>query len=106
MYQQLFQTKDGDYDIPTLLIIAANTYSFLTDIIMPDSDENGLEDIMSMQVAGYLATARAAIAQLSLLAAPLLINLQAICHGVSCILCYFALSTDLAYIGRHLSGGW
>ncbi|KAF8858464.1 hypothetical protein BDZ45DRAFT_743301 [Acephala macrosclerotiorum] len=36
---------------------------------------------MAGQIAAYLATARAATAQLSLLAAPTLINLQALCHG-------------------------
>ena len=83
MYHQLYETKDGDYDIPSLLIVTTNTYSYLTDVtIMPDTNESGLEKIMTMRVAAYLATARAATAQLSLLAAPSLINLQALCHGV------------------------
>ncbi|CZR64838.1 uncharacterized protein PAC_14737 [Phialocephala subalpina] len=81
MYHQLYETKDGDYDVPSLLIVTTNTYSYLTDVTMPDTNESGLEKIMTMQVAAYLATARAAIAQLSLLAAPSLINLQALCHG-------------------------
>jgi hypothetical protein len=84
MYNQLYETKDGDYDLPSLLCVTANAYNFMMDSIMADTVDTGLEHILSKQSQAYLSTARAALSQISLLAAPSLVNLQAICHGVSC----------------------
>lgn len=83
MFTQLHETEDDNYDLPSLLCVATSAYSYLMDMIMPDAEENGLAKIMANQSRAYLATARAAVSQISLVAPPSLSNLQALCHGVS-----------------------
>lgn len=105
MYKKLYETQNGDYDLPSLLCVSAHAYNFMMDSVMGDTVDPDLEHIMSRQCQAYLTTARAALSQLSLLAAPSLVNLQAICHGVSCHLCLTCANDIDHETGYHFSGG-